>query len=117
MAEKFPFTGWNPLVTALGGPDGDPLGVQLLRGFLGPGGDDEHVVLFEDPELVDGVVVAVADIRLHLRFPQGESSPLEVDALWIDSAVPPPEFQRKNAVERGGGGGRRGRDTYRPRRW
>jgi hypothetical protein len=118
MAEKFPFTGWNPLVAALLGPDGDPLGVQMLRGFLGPfRDDDEHVVLFEDPELADGKVVAIADIKLHLRFPQGDSSPLEVDALWIDSAANPADFVRQNAVERPGGGGPGGPDTYRPHRW
>jgi hypothetical protein len=108
----------NPLVRRLWGGDADPLHVNMLRGFLGPVvGND--VVLFTDIELRQGVLVPIASIRLHLRFPHGDSSPLEIDALWIDRGTATPAWAR--AVERvfdeGGGNQPGGADSYRPRRW
>jgi hypothetical protein len=108
----------NPLVQRLWGEGNDPLPVKMLRGFLGPT-NGENVLLFTDVELKEAVLVPTATIRLHLRFPHGDSSPLEVDALWIDRGAETPGWERevRVVVDEDGGQQAGGADSYRPRRF
>jgi hypothetical protein len=109
----------NPLVTFLWGDDDQPLNVIMLRGFLGPTrtrqDGTEYVLLYLDPEFREHREVPVANIRLHLRFAQGDSSPLDVDGLWVDALAIMPNVT--DPRDKPGGGGPGAADGYRPRRW